>query len=123
MARNEQGLKHGMEKIRTLRSDFWNNILIPGSGDELNQNLEKAGRVADLIELGELMMMDALNRNESCGGHFREEYQHEDGEARRDDENYAYAAAWQYMGDTQPQQLHKEILDYEFVHRSTRSYK
>lgn len=123
MARNEQGLKHGMEKIRTLRSDFWNNILIPGSGDELNQNLEKAGRVADLIELGELMMMDALNRNESCGGHFREEYQHEDGEARRDDENYAYAAAWQYMGDNQPQQLHKEILDYEFVHRSTRSYK
>lgn len=123
MARSEHGLKHGMEKIRTLRSDFWNNILIPGSGDELNQNLEKAGRVADLIELGELMMMDALNRNESCGGHFREEYQHEDGEARRDDENYAYAAAWQYMGDTQPQQLHKEILDYEFVHRSTRSYK
>ena len=123
MARNEQGLKEGIEKIKSLKADFWNNLLVPGEALELNQNLEKAGRVADLIELGELMMVDALNRNESCGGHFREEYQTPEGEALRDDENYAYVAAWEYKGDGQAHQLHKEELKYENVKLSQRSYK
>ncbi len=123
MARNEQGLKEGIEKIKALKADFWNNLLVPGEALELNQNLEKAGRVADLIELGELMMVDALNRNESCGGHFREEYQTPEGEALRDDENYAYVAAWEYKGDGQAHQLHKEELKYENVKLSQRSYK
>ena len=123
MARNEQGLKEGIEKIKALKNDFWNNLLVPGEASELNQNLEKAGRVADLIELGELMMVDALNRNESCGGHFREEYQTPEGEALRDDENYAYVAAWEYKGDGQAHQLHKEELKYENVKLSQRSYK
>jgi succinate dehydrogenase / fumarate reductase flavoprotein subunit len=123
MARNEQGLKEGIEKIKSLKADFWNNLLVPGEALELNQNLEKAGRVADLIELGELMMVDALNRNESRGGHFREEYQTPEGEALRDDENYAYVAAWEYKGDGQAHQLHKEELKYENVKLSQRSYK
>ena len=123
MARNEQGLKEGIEKIKALKEDFWKNLLVPGDASELNQNLEKAGRVADLIELGELMMVDALNRNESCGGHFREEYQTPEGEALRDDENYAYVAAWEYKGDGQAHQLHKEELKYENVKLSQRSYK
>jgi succinate dehydrogenase / fumarate reductase flavoprotein subunit len=123
MARNEQGLKEGIEKIKVLKDDFWNNLLVPGEASELNQNLEKAGRVADLIELGELMMVDALDRKESCGGHFREEYQTPEGEALRDDENYAYVAAWEYKGDGQAHQLHKEELKYENVKLSQRSYK
>jgi succinate dehydrogenase / fumarate reductase flavoprotein subunit len=123
MARNEQGLKEGIEKIKTLKEDFWNNLLVPGEALELNQNLEKAGRVADLIELGELMMVDALNRNESCGGHFREEYQTPEGEALRDDDNYAYVAAWEYKGDGQAHELHKEELKYENVKLTQRSYK
>ena len=123
MARNEQGLKEGIEKIKVLKDDFWNNLLVPGEALELNQNLEKAGRVADLIELGELMMVDALDRKESCGGHFREEYQTPEGEALRDDENYAYVAAWEYKGDGQAHQLHKEELKYENVKLSQRSYK
>lgn len=123
MARNEQGLKEGIEKIKALKDDFWKNLLVPGEALELNQNLEKAGRVADLIELGELMMVDALNRNESCGGHFREEYQTPEGEALRDDENYAYVAAWEYKGDGQAHELHKEELKYENVKLTQRSYK
>ena len=123
MARNEQGLKEGIEKIKALKDDFWKNLLVPGEALELNQNLEKAGRVADLIELGELMMVDALNRNESCGGHFREEYQTPEGEALRDDENYAYVAAWEYKGEGQAHELHKEELKYENVKLTQRSYK
>jgi succinate dehydrogenase / fumarate reductase flavoprotein subunit len=123
MARNEQGLKAGIDKIKALKEDFWKNLLVPGEALELNQNLEKAGRVADLIELGELMMVDALNRNESCGGHFREEYQTPEGEALRDDDNYAYVAAWEYKGDGQSHELHKEDLKYENVKLTQRSYK
>ena len=123
MGRNEQGLKEGIEKIKVLKDDFWKNLLVPGEALELNQNLEKAGRVADLIELGQLMMLDALNRNESCGGHFREEYQTPEGEALRDDENYAYVAAWEYKGDGQSHELHKEELNFENVKLTQRSYK
>ncbi|MBK9402615.1 MAG: fumarate reductase/succinate dehydrogenase flavoprotein subunit [Bacteroidetes bacterium] len=123
MGRNEVGLKEGIEKIRGLRDEFWKNLLVPGSDLELNQNLEKAGRVADFLELGELMMVDALHRNESCGGHFREEYQTPENEALRDDENFAYVAAWEYKGDGQPHQLHKENLVFENVKLTQRSYK
>ena len=111
------------QKIQELKAEFWKNLSITGGADELNMELEKAGRVADFIELGELMMVDALNRNESCGGHFREEYQTPEGEALRDDENYAYVAAWEYKGDGQAHQLHKEELKYENVKLSQRSYK
>jgi succinate dehydrogenase / fumarate reductase flavoprotein subunit len=123
MARNEAGLKDGIEKIKALRADFWQNLLVPGEAKELNQNLEKAGRVSDLIELGELMMRDALDRNESCGGHFREEYQTPEGEALRDDDKYAYVAAWEYKGENQEPVMHKEKLEYENVKMSQRSYK
>lgn len=123
MARNEKGLNEGIEKIRELRKRFWSDVKVPGSGEELNQNLERAGRVADFMELGELMMQDALHRNESCGGHFREEYQTPEGEAKRDDDQFAYVAAWEYKGDNQPSQLHKEALNYESVKLSQRSYK
>lgn len=123
MGRNEQGLKEGIVKMRALREEFWKDLLVPGSDNELNQNLEKAGRVADYLELGELMMVDALERKESCGGHFREEYQTPEGEALRDDDNFAYVAAWEYKGDNQAHQLHKEELNYEFIQRSQRSYK
>ena len=123
MARNEKGLQEGIQKIQELRKRFWSDIKVPGTGEELNQNLERAGRVADFMELGELMMQDALHRKESCGGHFREEYQTPEGEALRDDENFAYVAAWEYKGDNQPEQLHKEELKYESVKLSQRSYK
>ncbi|MFM1744111.1 MAG: hypothetical protein RLZZ630_48 [Bacteroidota bacterium] len=123
MARNEAGLKEGIDKIKQLKADFWSNLMVPGSDTELNQNLEKAGRVADLIELGELMMVDALQRNESCGGHFREEYQTPENEALRDDENYAYVAAWEFKGEGQAHELHKEALEYENVKLTQRSYK
>ncbi|MGR6087214.1 MAG: fumarate reductase/succinate dehydrogenase flavoprotein subunit [Arcticibacter sp.] len=123
MARNEKGLLEGIEKIKALRQDFWKNIMVPGNGEELNQNLEKACRVADLIELGELMMNDALHRRESCGGHFREEFQTPEGEALRDDDNFAYVAAWEFTGVDSPAKLHKEELNYETVKRSQRSYK
>jgi succinate dehydrogenase / fumarate reductase, flavoprotein subunit len=106
-----------------LRDAFWQSVNVPGSDAELNQALEKAGRVADFLELGELMCRDALHREESCGGHFREEHQTEDGEARRDDERFAYVAAWEYTGADQPQQLHKEPLEFEYVHLAQRSYK
>ena len=114
-------------QIRELRDEFWQNVTVPGSGDDLNQSLEKAGRVADFLELGELMCIDALERNESCGGHFREEYQTPDGEAQRNDDAFSYAAAWEYKGtenasDLHPV-LHKEPLAFEYVHPSQRSYK
>jgi succinate dehydrogenase / fumarate reductase flavoprotein subunit len=123
MARNEKGLQEGIQKIQDLRNRFWSDIKVPGTGEELNQNLERAGRVADFMELGELMMQDALQRRESCGGHFREEFQTPEGEAMRDDDNFAYVAAWEFKGENQPAQLHKEELKYESVKLSQRSYK
>jgi len=122
MARNATGLKEAIEEIRVLRKEFWNNLKVPGSIDEFNPELDKAGRVADLIELGELMCIDALERNESCGGHFREEYQTPEGEALRDDANYMYVSAWEYKADEQ-WELHKEELKYDVVKPSQRSYK
>jgi succinate dehydrogenase / fumarate reductase, flavoprotein subunit len=123
MARNAEGLKKAKGLIRELREDFWKNVKITGTGEELNQVLERANRVADFLELGELMVDDALNRNESCGGHFREEYQTEENEARRDDANYTYVAAWEYKGEGQQAVLHKEELKFENVKPSQRSYK
>ena len=123
MARNATGLKQALEAIPKLRDEFWRDVAIPGSGAELNQSLEKAGRVADFLEFAELMCIDALHREESCGGHFREEHQTDDGEARRDDENFAYVAAWEYAGEGKAPVLHKEPLAFENVHLSTRSYK
>jgi succinate dehydrogenase / fumarate reductase flavoprotein subunit len=123
MARNEEGLKEAIAEIRALRDEFYKEVKVPGSADGTNQELEKAGRVADFMELGELMCVDALNRNESCGGHFREEYQSEEGEALRDDENFAYVSAWEYTGDPSTSILHKEELKFENVELKTRSYK
>ncbi|MCX6631283.1 MAG: fumarate reductase/succinate dehydrogenase flavoprotein subunit [Candidatus Solibacter sp.] len=123
MARNTEGLKHALALIPPLREQYWSDVKVLGSGEELNQSLEKAGRVADFFELAELMCRDALERNESCGGHFREEYQTPEGEAARDDENFAYAAAWGFQGVGQPPVLHKEPLTFEYVHPSQRSYK
>jgi succinate dehydrogenase / fumarate reductase flavoprotein subunit len=105
-----------------LKAEFWSDVRIPGGSDQMNPELDKAGRVADFIELGELMCQDALDRKESCGGHFREESQTEEGEAKRDDEGYAYVAAWEYKGDSQ-WQLHKEALQFEVAKPSQRSYK
>ena len=123
MARNAKGLQEGIEEIRKIREDFWANVRVPGKPNEFNQELEKAGRVADFLELGELMCMDALNRNESCGGHFREEYQTEEGEALRDDDNYAYVAAWEWKNDPGSEVMHKEELTFEALKLSQRSYK
>ncbi|QRR02670.1 fumarate reductase/succinate dehydrogenase flavoprotein subunit [Dyadobacter sandarakinus] len=122
MARNEAGLKEAIEEIRALRREFWTNVKVMGGEHEFNPELDKANRVADFIELGELMCMDALDRNESCGGHFREEYQTEEGEAMRDDENYMYVSAWEYKGD-ENWELHKEELVYENIKIAQRSYK
>ena len=123
MSRNEKGLKEAIETIRQLREDFWKDVRVPGDADEVNPELEKAMRVADFLELGELFAIDALQRNESCGGHFREEYQTEDGEALRDDENFTYVAAWEYKGDPGKAVLHKEDLVFENIEVKTRSYK
>ncbi|MDL1871128.1 fumarate reductase/succinate dehydrogenase flavoprotein subunit [Deltaproteobacteria bacterium PRO3] len=123
MSRSEAGLKEAIAKIRALREEFWSNVKIPGGNAELNQSLEQAGRVADFIELGELMCRDALNRRESCGGHFREESQTEENEAKRDDENYLYVSAWQHQGDDKEPVLHKEPLAFESIHLTQRSYK
>jgi succinate dehydrogenase / fumarate reductase flavoprotein subunit len=123
MARNKQGLEFAIGRIREIREEFWQNVSVPGSGSDLNQQLENAGRVADFIELGELMCLDALDRNESCGGHFREEYQTPEGEAQRDDENYAYVAAWEYKGENAAPVLNKEPLSFEYVKPAQRSYK
>ena len=123
MARNAQGLAGAKERIQSLRAEFWENVSIPGGSAELNQTLEHAGRVADFLEFAELMVDDAADRRESCGGHFREEHQTEDGEAQRNDEAYSYAAAWEFQGVGTPAQLHKEPLEFEYVKPSQRSYK
>jgi len=123
MSRNEKDLKNALIQIKDLKNDFWNNVFIPGSDSELNLELEKAGRVADFIELGELMIYDALDREESCGGHFREEHQTPEGEALRDDENYTFVSAWEYKGEDLEPELHKEDLNYKEVTPTQRSYK
>jgi succinate dehydrogenase / fumarate reductase flavoprotein subunit len=122
MARNEKGLKEAIAEIQALKKEFWSDLRIMGDADEFNPELDKAGRVADFIELGELMCVDALNRNESCGGHFREEFQTEEGEALRDDENYMYVAAWEYEGESK-WNLNPEPLIYENIKIAQRSYK
>ena len=123
MARNAKGLKEAIKEIHDLREDFWKNVKVTGELDELNPELEKAGRVADFLELGELFAKDALEREESCGGHFREEHTTEDGEAKRDDKNYAYVAAWEYTGKPSEAILHKEDLEFKDIELKTRSYK
>jgi succinate dehydrogenase / fumarate reductase flavoprotein subunit len=123
MARNEAGLKEALKRIPELRAEFWKNVNVTGESGDLNQSLEYAGRVADFMEFAELLCLDALERRESCGGHFREEFQTPDGEAQRDDQNFAYAAAWEYQGPDKAPVMHKEPLVYEEVHMSTRSYK
>ena len=123
MGRNEAGLKTALQHIPELRAEFWENVKVPGESNDLNQSLEKAGRVADFLELAELMCLDALHRTESCGGHFREESQTEEGEALRDDDNFAYVAAWQYSGADNEPILNKEALHFEYVQLSQRSYK
>ena len=122
MARNEKGLKEAIEEIKVLREEFWKDVRVTGTANEFNPELEKACRVADFLELGELMCMDALNRKESCGGHFREESQTEEGEAKRDDAHYSYVAAWENKGNN-TYELHKEQLVFDVVHPSQRSYK
>jgi succinate dehydrogenase / fumarate reductase flavoprotein subunit len=125
MARNEKGLREALGKIPALRDEFWKNVRVPGDGEDFNQSLERAGRVADFLEFAELMVIDALERDESCGGHFREEHQTPDGEALRDDEKFASVFAWEFQGNGQiaPPKLHKEPLHFETVHLTQRSYK
>ncbi|MGI9541621.1 MAG: fumarate reductase/succinate dehydrogenase flavoprotein subunit, partial [Cyclobacteriaceae bacterium] len=123
MSRTAEGLQKAKQKIQAIREEYWKDVKVLGTNEELNMSLEKANRVADFLELGELMVDDALNRNESCGGHFREEYQTEDGEAKRDDEHYTYVAAWQYDGPQKPEILQKEELEFENVKLTQRSYK
>ena len=123
MARNQKGLEAALSEIPALREEFWRDVRVLGRNEELNQSLEKAGRVADFLELGELMCRDALERRESCGGHFREEFQTEDGEALRDDERFCHVAAWEYQGDDTAPKRNVEPLKFEYVHLSTRSYK
>ncbi len=123
MKRNEKGLEKALKQIQDLKEEFWKDVKVSGELNELNQELEKAGRIADFFEIANLIVIDALNRKESCGAHFREEYQSEDGEAERDDENYSYVAAWEYTGETSKPKLHKEELVFEFVKPTKRSYK
>jgi succinate dehydrogenase / fumarate reductase flavoprotein subunit len=123
MARNKAGLETALQKIPALREEFWHDVTVPGSGRELNQSLEMAGRLADFLELGELMCRDALEREESCGGHFREEHQTEEGEALRDDERFCHVAAWEYAGPGKKPIRNVEPLEFENVHLQTRSYK
>ena len=122
MSRTEESLKRGIEQIRALRAEFWESVNVVGTND-FNKELEFAGRVADFLELGELMAIDALERRESCGGHFRDEYQYPDGEAMRDDENFAYAAAWKYNGEGAAETVVREALQFENVKPTKRSYK
>ncbi|MFD6565542.1 fumarate reductase/succinate dehydrogenase flavoprotein subunit [Micromonospora profundi] len=123
MERSEAGLRKAIDEIRALRESFWQRVKVSGTGEELNQSLEKAGRVADFFELAELMCIDALHREESCGGHFRAEHQTPDGEAQRDDDRFAYVAAWEFTATGEPSVLHKEDLKFEYVHPTQRSYK
>jgi succinate dehydrogenase / fumarate reductase flavoprotein subunit len=123
MGRNKEGLQQAIDKIKTIKKEFWSNVRIPGSGEEMNVELEKAGRLADFIEIGDLMARDALHREESCGGHFREEFKTEDGEALRNDEKFAYAGCWEYKGDDKEPELHKEELKFEVVKLVQRNYK
>jgi succinate dehydrogenase / fumarate reductase, flavoprotein subunit len=123
MARNAEGLRKALEEIPRLRQEFWENVRVPGSAATLNQSLEKAGRVADFLEFAETMCHDALTRDESCGGHFREEHVTADGEARRDDENFAHAAVWEFRGVGEPPIRHEEPLTFDHVPLSQRSYK
>ena len=123
MARSEKGLKEALEKIPKIREEFWKDVNVPGSADDLNQALEKANRVADFMEFAELMVKDALTRAESCGGHFREESQTEEGEAQRDDENFCFVSAWEFTGLGSEPVLHKEPLEFEEVKLTQRSYK
>ncbi len=127
MARNDAGLRKAISEIRHLREEFWKRVKVPGTGAELNQSLEKANRVADFIELGELMCIDALMREESCGGHFREESQTAEGEAERQDDKFSFVAAWEYAGQgrfggTQEPVLHQEDLVFDYVHPAQRTY-
>jgi succinate dehydrogenase / fumarate reductase flavoprotein subunit len=121
MSRTARGLEQAIAKIRDLKEEYWREVKVLGNSEEINQSLEKAGRVADFFELAELMCIDALHREESCGGHFREEHQTQDGEALRDDDHFSYVAAWEYTGESPA--LHKEPLTFEYVHPSQRSYK
>jgi succinate dehydrogenase / fumarate reductase flavoprotein subunit len=123
MSRNAEGLKEAMAGIKALREDFYKNVNVPGTDTEFNEQLAKAGRVADFLELGELFAKDALERTESCGGHFREESQTPEGEAMRDDENFTFVSAWEYKGEPADAVLHKEELNYEEIEVKTRSYK
>jgi succinate dehydrogenase / fumarate reductase flavoprotein subunit len=123
MSRTAGGLTETIDKIRTLRGEFWDDVRVPGEDTDLNQELEKAGRVADHFELAELMCRDALARNESCGGHFREEYQTEEGEALRDDENFRHVTVWEFQGAEKEPTAHQEQLEFEEVQLTQRSYK
>ena len=122
MARTKESLQEALDKIPKIKDKFWNDLYIPGESNTLNKSLEHAGRLADFLELGELMALDALNREESCGAHFREEYQTEEGEPLRNDDKFAYVSAWEYNSDSMPI-LHKENLDYKFVKMTQRNYK
>jgi succinate dehydrogenase / fumarate reductase flavoprotein subunit len=123
MGRTKAGLLKAVKQIADLRERFWKEVRVVGDAHDLNADLERAGRVADFLELGELVARDAMHRNESCGGHFREEYQTPDGEARRDDKKFAYVAAWEFTGDHRKPRLHKEPLTFEYVKPTMRSYK
>lgn len=123
MSRNTKGLKEAMIEIKELREDFYKNVSVPGSSSEFNEQLAKAGRVADFLELGELFAKDALERTESCGGHFREESQTPEGEALRDDKNFSFTSAWEFNGEPSKAKLHKEQLKFEAIEVKTRSYK
>ena len=123
MARNRKGLEEALKKIPALREEYWSDVQVTGENESFNQSLEKAGRVADYMEFAELMCRDALDREESCGGHFREEYQTEEGEAQRNDDKFCYVAAWEFNGVNKEPTLHKEDLEFENVKLTTRSYK
>lgn len=123
MARNAAGLRRALEEVPRLRAEFWRNVAVPGDADSLNQSLERAGRVADFLELAELMCLDALQRDESCGCHFREEHVDAEGECLRNDEQFAHVAAWEYQGEGRPPLRNVEPLAYETVHLAKRSYK
>ena len=123
MSRNKTDLKSAIVEIQKLRAEFYKNVFVPGDINSFNEELAKAGRVADFLELGELFAMDALNRNESCGGHFREEHQTKEGEALRNDTNYNFVSCWEFMGKNKKPKLNKEKLNFEFVQLKSRSYK